>query len=143
MASSFPKTQEDLKQVRNLKPEIAKGKLGQEILDALQMARQNPISTDICRKDRKSEVSVPNHEQSLFEMLRLLLKIKSQEHGVSARLIASDADLRFIILNQPQNTPAMQGWRFEVFGADAQKLCRGKLAISYNPTKKCIDVKEV
>lgn len=143
IASSFPKTIEDLKQVRNLKSEIIKGKLGAEIMETLQFARQHPISTELCRQDRKKDVSVPNHEQSLFEMLRMLLKIKSQEHGVSARLIATDADLRFIILNQPQNTPAMQGWRFEVFGADAQKLCRGKLAISYNPAKKCIDVKEV
>lgn len=143
IASSFPKTIEDLKQVRNLKSEIIKGKLGAEIMETLQFARQHPISAELCRQDRKKDISVPNHEQSLFEMLRMLLKIKSQEHGVSARLIATDADLRFIILNQPQNTPAMQGWRFEVFGADAQKLCRGKLAISYNPAKKCIDVKEV
>ncbi len=143
IASSFPKTIDDLKQVRNLKSEIIKGKLGAEIMETLQFARQHPISAELCRQDRKKDVSVPNHEHSLFEMLRMLLKIKSQEHGVSARLIATDADLRFIILNQPQNTPAMQGWRFEVFGADAQKLCRGKLAISYNPAKKCIDVKEV
>lgn len=143
LASSFPKTQEDLKQVRNLKPEIIKGKLGQEILEALQMARQNPVSPDICRKDRKSDVLLPNHEQSLFEMLRMLLKIKSQEHGVSARLIASDNDLRFIILNQPHSTHALSGWRYEVFGQDAQLLCRGKLAISYNPTKKCIDVNKI
>ena len=119
IASSFPKTIEDLKQVRNLKSEIIKGKLGAEIMETLQFARQHPISAELCRQDRKKDVSVPNHEQSLFEMLRMLLKIKSQEHGVSARLIATDADLRFIILNQPQNTPAMQGWRFEVFGADA------------------------
>lgn len=112
-------------------------------MEALQQARQNPISTELCRQDRKKEVSVPNHEQSLFEMLRMLLKIKSLECGVSARLIATDADLRFIILNQPQNTSTLKGWRFEVFGADAQKLCRGKLAISYNPAKKRIDVKEV
>ena len=107
------------------------------------MARQNPVSPDICRKDRKSDVLLPNHEQSLFEMLRMLLKIKSQEHGVSARLIASDNDLRFIILNQPHSTHALSGWRYEVFGQDAQLLCRGKLAISYNPTKKCIDVNKI
>lgn len=143
IASTFPKTLDELKQVRNLKADVIKGKLGGEIMEALQQARQNPISTELCRQDRKKEVSVPNHEQSLFEMLRMLLKIKSLECGVSARLIATDADLRFIILNQPQNTSTLQGWRFEVFGADAQKLCRGKLAISYNPAKKSIDVKEI
>ena len=143
IASTFPKTLDELKQVRNLKADVIKGKLGGEIMEALQQARQNPISTELCRQDRKKEVSVPNHEQSLFEMLRMLLKIKSLECGVSARLIATDADLRFIILNQPQNTSTLQGWRFEVFGAAAQQLCHGKLAISYNPAKKRIDVKEI
>lgn len=141
LASSFPKKPEDLKQVRNLKPEVIKGKLGAEILEVLNEAAQHPFSGEECRQDRKSELHIPNHEQSLMEILRLLLKIKSQEAGVIARLIADDEDLRFIILNQPQNTPALSGWRYEIFGKDALQLCRGKLSITYNPQKKCIEVK--
>lgn len=143
IASSFPKTLDELKQVRNLKPEIAKGKLGAEIMEVLQEARRNPLPTEVCRQDRKSEMSVPNHEQSLFEMLRLLLKIKSQENNVSVRLVASDTDLRAIILNQPQNTKVLSGWRYDIFGQAAEHLCKGQLAISYNPKKKCIDVTQI
>lgn len=141
IASTFPQTIDDLKQVRNLKSEIVKGKLGAEIIEALQEAKNHPMPSNVCKADRKQAVHIPNHEQSLAEILKLLLKIKSLECGVIARLIATDEDLRFIILNQPDKTPAMQGWRYEVFGQFAEQICRGKIAIAYNPKKKKIEFK--
>ena len=141
IASTFPQTVDDLKQVRNLKADIIKGKLGAEIIEALQLAKDNPMPAEVCRADRKQAVHIPNHEQSLAEILKLLLKIKSQECGVIARLIATDEDLRFIILNQPEKTPTMHGWRYEVFGQYAEQICRGKIAIAYNPKKKKIEIK--
>ena len=142
IASTCPKTIDELKSVRNLKSEIVNGRLGAEIIDALDRARQNPLSADICRADRKQNQSIPANEQSLMEILKLLLKIKSQEAGVIAKLIAHDDDLRCIIINQPENTHTMQGWRYEVFGQFAEQLCKGKLTISYNPKRKKIEFKE-
>lgn len=140
IASAHPKSVEELSKVRNLKAEIAKGRLGEEIIKVLQEAAQNPLPAEQCRQDRKdSRVCVPNHEQSLMEMLRMLLRLKSVECGVSAHLIADDEDLRYIIINLPDKTPAMQGWRYEVFGQYAAMMCRGKLAITYNPKKKQIE----
>lgn len=139
IASTFPKSVDELKLVRNLKSEIINGKLGAEIIAVLQEAKNNPMPPDVCRADRKQTVHIPNHEQSLAEILKLLLKIKSQEAGVISRLIATEEDLRFIILNQPKNTLAMQGWRYEIFGQYAEKLCNGKLVITYNPKKKQIE----
>jgi ribonuclease D len=127
--------------VRNLKSEIINGKLGAEIIEAMEKARQNPVSAEICRADRKQASYIPNHEQSLAEILKLLLKIKSQESGVIARLIADDEDLRHIILNQPDKTHTLHGWRYEIFGKFAEQLCRGKLTISYNPKNKSIEFK--
>ena len=141
IASSHPKTIDDLRLVRNLKTEVINGRLGAEIIEVLHEAEQNPMPSDVCKLDRKSEVHIPNHEQSLMEMLKLLLKIKSQEIGVIAKLIATDEDLRAIIVNQPQKTLTMQGWRYEVFGQYAEQLCKGKLCIAYNPKKKCIEIK--
>ena len=141
IASTFPKSLNELKLVRNLKSEIINGRLGAEIIDVLKEAAQNPMSAVECRADRKQHPGVPNHEQSLMEILKLLLKIKSQEAGVIAKLIADDEDLRYIILNQPQNTKAMQSWRYEIFGQFAEQLCKGKLSITYNPKKKSIEVK--
>ncbi len=140
IASAHPKTVDELIAVRNMRSDIAKGRMGEEIIKALNEAAQNPMPTDICKKDRKdAKVSVPNHEQSLMEILKVLLKIKSGECGVSARLIADDEDLRYIILNLPEKTLTMQGWRYEVFGQYAEQLRKGKLAMTYNAKKKRID----
>ena len=79
IASSHPKTIDELRLVRNLKSEVINGRLGAEIIEVLHEAAQNPMPSDVCKLDRKSEVHIPNHEQSLMEMLKLLLKIKSQE----------------------------------------------------------------
>lgn len=141
IASTFPKSVDELKNVRNLKSEIINGRLGAEIIEALQEAAHNPMPSDICRADRKQNHCIPNHEQSLMEVLKLLLKIKSLEAGVIAKLIADDEDLRYIILNQPQNTKAMQSWRYEIFGKYAEQICKGKLSITYNPKIKSIEVK--
>ena len=141
IASTFPKSLNELKLVRNLKSEIVNGRLGAEIIDVLKEASQNPMPSEVCRADRKQHHGVPNHEQSLMEVLKLLLKIKSQEAGVIAKLIADDEDLRYIILNQPENTKTMQSWRYEIFGKFAEQLCKGKLSITYNPKKKSIELK--
>jgi ribonuclease D len=141
IASTFPQSVEELKQVRNLKPDVISGKLGAEIIEVLQEAKAHPMPADICKADRKQTVHIPNHEQSLAEILKLLLKIKSQECGVIARLIATEEDLRHIIVNQPDKTPTMHGWRYEVFGKYAEQLCKGKISICYNPKKKQIEFK--
>lgn len=141
IASTFPKSVDELKNVRNIKAEIVNGRLGAEIIEALQEAAHNPMPSDVCRADRKQHHSIPNHEQSLMEILKLLLKIKSLEAGVIARLIADEDDLRYIILNQPQNTKTMQSWRYEIFGQYAEQICKGKLSITYNPKIKSIEVK--
>lgn len=142
IAAAFPKNAEELRHVRNIRRETCEGKLGTEILEALKEAAKNPMPTKICRADRKSHDTVPNHEQSLMEILKLLLRILSSENDVVSKLIADDKDLRGIILNQPGTTRAMQGWRYEIFGKYAEMLCRGKLAITYNPRKKRIALKE-
>ena len=141
LASTFPKSTEELKNVRNLKADVIKGKLGAEIIDVLNTARQNPMPIEICRADRKQHARTPSKEQSLIEILKLLLKIRSQEIGVVAKVIASDEDLAFIAGNQPQKTLSLQNWRYEVFGQYAEQLCRGELSIAYNPQRKTIEFK--
>ena len=140
IASTFPKSVDELRQVRNLKSDIINGKLGAEIIEALQEASQNPMPAEVCKLDRKQDQHIPCNEHCLVEILKLLLKIKSQEAGVIARVIATDDDLKNIICNQKDKTPALQGWRYEIFGKYAEDLCKGKLAISYNPKKKQINL---
>ena len=66
---------------------------------------------------------------ALADLLRVLLKAKSEEAGVASKLIASASDLDAIAAGE-RELPALKGWRHEVFGADALRLCRGEIALS-------------
>ena len=79
-------------------------------------------------------MSLAPTEQSLYEILRLLLKIKSNEIGVVPHLITSEKKLREFIKNPKSKNKILSGWRYDVFGSYAELFQQGKLNISYNPT---------
>ena len=139
LASSRPCDQKELKTVRNIKSDVVNGRLGAEILEALETARHNPLKEEECRQDKQSDVHVHRKDQSLLEMLRFLLKLLCYEQNVVTRLVATEDDLRYFIYGEP--TGITQGWRYEIFGQFAEKLKNGELSISYNPNSRKIEVK--
>jgi ribonuclease D len=66
---------------------------------------------------------------ALADLLRVLLKAKSESLGVAPRLIAAASDLDAIAGGQ-RDLDALKGWRAEAFGDDALRLCRGEIALS-------------
>ena len=65
-----------------------------------------------------------------MELLKVLLKTKSEAHGVAQKLIANSADLEMIAADDQADVPALHGWRRELFGEDALALKRGELALT-------------
>ena len=66
----------------------------------------------------------------MVELLKVLLKTKSEVHDVAQKLIANSADLEMIAADDQADVPALHGWRKEMFGDDALALKRGKLALT-------------
>ena len=66
---------------------------------------------------------------ALADLLRVLLKAKAEKAGVAQKLIATASDLDEIALGDRDGL-ALKGWRREVFGEDAMRLCRGEVALS-------------
>src|SRR5205807_5963415 len=62
------------------------------------------------------------------DLLKLLLKIRSKETGVAARLIARTDDLEALAAGVRKNLNILSGWRYEQFGKDALDLVEGRLA---------------
>jgi ribonuclease D len=65
----------------------------------------------------------------VVELLKVLLKARSEDAGVAAKLIATVSDLEKIAMSDEAATPALKGWRRDVFGEDALRLKRGELAL--------------
>jgi len=68
---------------------------------------------------------------ALADLLRVLLKAKSEAAGVAQKLIASSADLDLIAAGR-RDVDALRGWRREVFGEDALLLCDERIALTAN-----------
>ena len=73
---------------------------------------------------------LPSGIGPLVELLKVLLKMRSEEHNVATKLIANVADLEQIAANDQADVAALTGWRREMFGNDALALKRGEIAIS-------------
>ena len=66
----------------------------------------------------------------ITDLLKVLLKLKSETHGVAQKLIASTEEIYEIAINDEPDVSALRGWRRQVFGADAIALKRGQLALT-------------
>jgi ribonuclease D len=126
LASTRPTTAEELGRSRLLlregrKPEIAEGILA-AVKDGLEMKPE-----DMPRIDASREQMQVN--PALADLLRVLLKAKSESLGVAPRLIASSSELDQIAAGA-RDVPALTGWRREAFGDDATRLCKGEIALS-------------
>ena len=136
ICTADPKTKEELGEIRNLRKDIVSGKLGDEIMAVLEHCRHIPENEYVTPPKIKE---LPDKSSSLYELLKLLLKIVGQQEGVVARLIATDEDLHALSVFKDQDNPVLSGWRRQIFGRQADDLRRGKTAICYNPETKQIE----
>ncbi len=126
LASTKPRTHADLGQSRLLLREARKGAIADGILAAVGRGIDCPNS-DLPKVDTERENLRVN--PALADLLRVLLKAKTEASGVAARLIASSSDLDAIAAGL-RDVPALFGWRHEVFGAEALRLCDGRVALA-------------
>ncbi|MEI8395399.1 MAG: ribonuclease D [Rhodospirillaceae bacterium] len=134
IAAHCPVTAEDLARVRSLGRSFAEGRQGAEVLAAV--ARGLAAPEELCPNETFGG-ELPSGAAAVIELLRVLLKMKSDEHNVAVKLLASSGDLEAIALDDHAHVPALSGWRREVFGKDALALKHGALglAISENRIK--------
>jgi ribonuclease D len=126
IASHAPKTVEELALTRGLGRGFAEGWQGREILEALDKARRVP-DEELPTRDRPTEqMRAPG---AVVDLLRTLLRLKAEEAGVAARLVASADEIDRLAAGK-RDVHALHGWRNEVFGKDAVDLIEGRVALA-------------
>jgi ribonuclease D len=75
---------------------------------------------------------LPAVKSATVELLRVLLKACAARSKVAPRLIADADDLERLAMEDEPDIPALKGWRYELFGAEAQRLKRGEMALRIN-----------
>ena len=128
LASTRPRSLDDLNRSRLLLREARKGEIADGILEAVRRGIEMPAE-ELPKPDTSREQLQVNG--ALADLLRVLLKAKSEEAGVAARLIASASELDEIAAGV-RGLPSLKGWRAKVFGDDALRLCAGQVALTAN-----------
>ena len=126
LASTKPQTPTDLGRSRLLLREARKGDIAEGILNAIEAGIDcPPADMPRVKKTRDNQQVNP----ALADLLRVLLKSKTESSGVASKLIATAAELDAIASGE-RDVPSLSGWRREVFGEDALRLCDGQIALS-------------
>jgi ribonuclease D len=126
IAIHAPSTPEKLAHLRSLPKGFERSKWGQEILAAVARGLERDPKT-LPRIERA--VSAPNGAATV-ELLKVLLRMTSERHGVAAKVIATVDDLDRIAADDDADVPALKGWRRELFGDKALALKHGRLALA-------------
>lgn len=126
LASLKPQTPDDLGRTRLLLREARKGEIAQGILDAVARGMTCPPENFPKPENGRENLQV---NPALADLLRVLLKAKSDATGVAAKLIASASDLDALAAGV-RDVPALSGWRAAVFGDDALSLCNGEVGLA-------------
>jgi ribonuclease D len=132
VALNAPETAEELGHVRGIGADMARGKVGQALLAAIQRGLATP-KEQCPQGERRSHF--PPDLTPVLEMLKMLLKIQCAQHAVAPRLVASSDDLELLAMNDNADIPALKGWRHEVFGREALALKSGKVALTLKDRK--------
>lgn len=140
IAAHPPKSADDLERMRGLSKGFAEGKMGQGLLAAITTKLASPKDT---WPVLEREPDLPRGIGPLVELLKVLLKLKCDDHDVAQKLLANSSDLDKIAADDTADVPAMHGWRRELFGEDALRLKRGEIALAAQGHKiKLVELKK-
>src|SRR5881398_1724513 len=126
IAAHAPKTIAALARTRSLGKGVAEGKLGRDILDAVEQGLKDPNPPPA----HAGKAELPPGLGPLIELLRVLLKQRCEDYHVAQKLVASADDLEAIAADDDAPVRALSGWRREIFGKDALALKHGQLALT-------------
>ena len=129
IAATRPRTVDDLGRSRLLLRDARKGPIADGILAAVKRGMEAKAPPG--RDDRDDRMQV---NPALADLLRVLLKAKSESLGVASKLIATSGDLDRIAAGE-RDVHALEGWRRQAFGDDALRLCEGRVALAASGEK--------
>jgi ribonuclease D len=135
IAAHAPRTIEALARTRSLGRGVAEGKLGGEILAAVErgLAQSGTIEPPY-----PARAVPPPGAGPLVELLRVLLKQRCEDYQVAQKLLASADDLEAIAADDEAPVKALSGWRRQIFGNDALALKHGRLALTVRHNRVCL-----
>ncbi|WP_375610456.1 MULTISPECIES: ribonuclease D [unclassified Bartonella] len=133
IAIQQPKDESALKRLRSLNKNWDKFSIAQSLIKAVHEGLEVDLST---------LPPIPKHNPlndttaAVIDLLKVLLKIVANENSIAPKIIATSNDLEKIANGGiKKNIPAMNGWRYEIFGQKAEQLLKGQIGFYFHDGK--------
>ncbi len=125
IATHPPTSLERLAGLRSVPKGFERSKWGQDVLDAVGRG----LARDLATLPKLERPRNNNGASATIELLKVLLRMTSEQHAVASKIIATVDDLEQIAADDNAEVGALQGWRRELFGESALALKHGRLAL--------------
>ncbi|WP_420971181.1 ribonuclease D [Bradyrhizobium sp. B120] len=126
IATHAPTSLEKLGNLRSLPKGFERSKWGADIIAAVQRG----LARDQATLPKLEKPRNNSNGAATVELLKVLLRMTSERHGVASKVIATVDDLEQIAASDEAEVGALHGWRRELFGEAALKLKHGQLALA-------------
>jgi ribonuclease D len=131
IAVQAPTTIEKLRNLRSLPKGFERSRWGEAIVAAVSRG----LDRDVKTLPRPARFAPSANGTAVVELLKVLLRMISEQHHVAAKVIATVDDLERIAADDAADVPALAGWRRELFGDKALALKHGNLALAIDKGK--------
>ncbi len=138
IAVHAPTTSEKLKHLRSLPKGFERSRWGEAIVEAVERG----LARDVKGLPLPARLPPAANGGAIVELLKVLLRMVSEQHHVAAKVIATVDDLERIAASDKADVPALSGWRSELFGDKALALKHGKLALAIEKGKVAVVERE-
>jgi ribonuclease D len=126
IANHAPASIERLGHLRSLPKGFERSKWGADIVAAVQRG----LARDLAMLPKLEKPRGNSNGTAIVELLKVLLRMTSERHGVASKVIATVGDLEDIAADDHADVAALHGWRRELFGEAALALKHGQLALA-------------
>lgn len=136
IAEQRPRNADAFDRLRVVPRGFGRSRGGAELIAALEAAFAKPERPSF-KHDRPPPA--PAGIGPTAELLKVLLRLEAEAHGVAPRLIANAADVEAIAASDNANVAALKGWRREIYGDRALALKHGRIALTLKNGKVAIE----
>ncbi len=127
LALNKPTDLKALERLRSIPRGFEKSSKARALIESLEAALDNANDYAPIVERPKNK---PRNTGAAVEMLKTLLRLRTEYVDIAPRLVANNADIEQIAaFGENADVSALKGWRREVFGEDALKMLSGHIAL--------------
>lgn len=127
IATNPPKTLEQLRRIRGIDERNARGRLGEELLAAVERGREAPEETN--RAPRRDDVD--RDQRPAVALVSAWLSQLGRDLRIDPMLLATRSDLAAFLAGDPKARLA-NGWRRDLLGEPVRRLLAGEFALAFD-----------